>query len=254
MRWAVVSDVHGNLHALRAVLDAARPLGVDDWVCAGDVVGYGAHPAACVELVDGLGAQWVAGNHELLVLGQLSTDQCSPLARDGVLWTQDALPDDVLTRLRSLPPRIDLPGLTVAHGSLEDPQEYVRSGARADVLLAQVPGQALVLGHTHQPWVRAAGRDLLRGRPGVTRVGASVLVNPGSVGQSRDASPDARFAIVDLALRRVELLAVPYDVHAAQADLVRAGLPAGSYHSRPSWKRRALSTAVSVVRREPSWS
>ena len=252
MRYAVISDVHGNLQALQAVVTAARSLAVDHWVCAGDVVGYGARPSECVALVDELSATWVAGNHELLVGGVLTTARCTRMAASSVRWTQDVLSQDVLARLADLPLQAELPGLTIAHGSPGDPEEYVRSGDRADVLL-QGRSDGLVLGHTHAPWLRVPGRDVLRGGTGVHHVGPPFLLNPGSVGQSRDVSPDARFAIVDMATKDVELLAVPYDVREARTDLVRAGLPPISYHVRPTWRRRAAGRAPGLARRVQAW-
>lgn len=252
MRYAVLADVHGNLHALQAVLTAAARLGVDGCICAGDVVGYGALPNECVDLLVASGAELVAGNHDLIAIGHLTTDRCTPLARDSALWTRAELRDDVLALLRSLPLRAHVGGLAVAHGSLQDPQEYVRAPARAAEQLAALGSRerGLVLGHTHEPWVFAAvsGTALRRGTGSFVATDAErFLVNPGSVGQSRDLSAAARFAVVEPGLGRVDLYEQPYDLAAARAALVRAGLPVDSYHCRPDWHRRLARRLVSAV-------
>ena len=84
MRYGVIADVHGNLPALEAVLDALQRIGVDAYACAGDLVGYGPEPNECVETVRKLGAATVAGNHDLIALGALSEDRCERLARESL--------------------------------------------------------------------------------------------------------------------------------------------------------------------------
>lgn len=249
MRCAVLSDVHANLHALQAVLAAAAS-DVDLLICAGDLVGYGAHPNECVDLLRDHGAVCVAGNHELMALGRLSSARCTPLAQSATRWTRSALRHDVREFLAALPLQRTVARMLVTHGSLGDPEEYVRQPGRADVLLASLPAglDLLLLGHTHEPWVHAerAG-TLLRREVGRCVVDERVLVNPGSVGQSRDACPDARFAVVDLGAGAVELAAVPYDVDAARAGLRAAGLPEESYHCRAGLVRRLSGRARSRV-------
>lgn len=257
MRYALLSDVHGNAHALLAVLAAAKARGVDGYVCAGDLVGYGALPNECVDLLAEHSALCIAGNHELMVDGRLTDERCTAMARAGVRWTRGVLRDDVAAFLAGLPLRLDLPGLTVAHGSLEDPQEYVRAPARAAAQLAMLPPapHCLVLGHTHHPWVFGdQSGNALVGRTGSfqARAGERFLVNPGSVGQSRSSSPHARYAVLDLVTGRVELLRERYDTSAARAALVHAGLPPDSYHCRPRWLGGLRQQAVELL--SPRWS
>lgn len=247
MRCAVLSDVHANLHALQAVLAVCD---VDLVVCAGDLVGYGAHPNECVDLLREHGAVCVAGNHELMALGRLSSDKCTPLAQTATRWTRSALRGDVRDYLDALPLQRTVGRMLVTHGSVGDPEEYVRQPVRAQELLAGLPAgvDRLVLGHTHEPWVHAerAG-TLLRREAGRRLVDERLLVNPGSVGQSRDACPDARYALVDLHTAAVELAAVPYDVEAARAGLRAAGLPEEAYHCRAALVRRLAGRARSRV-------
>src|SRR4051794_13573121 len=116
MRIGLVSDVHANLFALRAAIARLRADGVDAWVCAGDLVGYGPHPDECVETVAALGPTCGAGNHELMVLGELPDTQAGRLARESIAWTRPVVRDDARAYLSALPRTADPAGMLVAHG------------------------------------------------------------------------------------------------------------------------------------------
>ena len=243
MRLGLISDVHGNLPALEAVLDALA--GVDRLLCAGDLVGYGPFPDKCVTRVAEAGAVTVAGNHDLIALGRLSTERCVPLARETLEWTRGRLGEDARRALEALPLRADPEdGLVLTHGGLGDPQRYVRSEAEAREQLEGVDaGATLVLGHTHVPLVVGEDRgELLRGGTGMVDLPAAErhLVNPGAVGQSRSADPRARAAVLDTDAASVELIAVDYDVRATRRALRAAGLPPNACHARPQRFRGEL--------------
>jgi putative phosphoesterase len=242
MRFGLVSDIHANLHALDAVLLALRQEGVDGYLCAGDLVGYGPFPNECVERIAGLNAVCVAGNHDLIALGELSDQRCIPLAQRSLRWTREVLRDDTVRYLQALPRRVTVDrNLVMAHGSLDDPQEYVTRPQQAEQQLRQLgtafpAARCLILGHTH--------RQLHH-----TNASAAWLVNPGSVGQSRDHSPLARFGILDLERTEVRLLSLPYDAAACRDALRSRRLPPGSCHLTPSRARRYVSGLGRLVRR-----
>lgn len=252
MRVALLSDVHANLPALQACLADSRTSGADVWLCAGDLVGWGPQPEECVALLREVGAVCVAGNHDLAATGQLASPRGTPAALESMRRTRETLSAATLEQLAGLPITTSVEGLLVAHGSPADPEEYVRSAARADELLDSVAdGGILVLGHTHEPWVHARGSGtLLRRRPGTVRLPSNeaVLVNPGSVGQSRMRSPHARYAVLDLNPRTVELREVPYDVAAGRQALRDAGLPEGSLHTPLPLRVRARTRAGDLRR------
>ncbi len=241
MRYAVLSDIHANLHALLAVLDATREMEVDLTICAGDLVGYGPLPNECVELLSSAGAICVAGNHDLIVTGRLADDRCTSFARDSLRWTRGVLSDDSRRFLGALPERASLPGIAIAHGSLDDPFEYVTAPQRAKEQLDQVEhehpeARILVLGHTHRPWAYGDRRGtLVRKAPGSVKLSQDerYLLNPGSVGQSRDRLPHARFAILDLRAGRAEFHSIPFDLQACREALGRQHLPVDSCYARP---------------------
>lgn len=258
MRIGLLSDVHANLFALRAAITRLRGEGVDAWVCAGDLVGYGPHPNECVETIAELDATCVAGNHELMLLDALPAKRAGWLARRTITWTREVVRPDVRGYLAGLPHAASVAGIDggidIAHGSPGDPEEYVRTGERAAALLRSLPdGRLLVLGHTHHPWLYGAGTAFpaAGATPGCAAfplaAGERYLINPGSVGQSREreAVPLARFALVDLARAQVRFFAEPYDSAATRAALRARRLPRDTVHVRPG----RLAAATRRVRR-----
>jgi predicted phosphodiesterase len=254
MRYGVISDVHGNMPALEAVLEALRSIGVDAYACAGDLVGYGPEPNECVEAVRRLGAATVAGNHDLIALGELSEDRCERLARESLRWTRATLDDASRDYLARLPRRLELPGgVVIAHGSLDDPQEYVlrveQAAAQLDRLAEAHPEAGiLVVGHTHRAFASDGASAARSGR--VALGGADRwLLNPGAVGQSREALVRARFMVLDLERRETTFHAIRYDVRRSRALLRRHDRPTRSVHL-PPWRAKALlRPAIRVVRR-----
>lgn len=252
MRVALLSDVHGNLPALDASLAVLREAGVDMYVSAGDVIGYGPHPAACIDRLREIGAVGVAGNHELFALGRLPADTFSPIAIQSLDWTRRILGPDRIGWLSRLPMTASVGPVVIAHAALDGAHEYVvrpRQAARQLGLLAESFPEAriLVLGHTHQPVYRPEGGSprLMAAGGSKQLSGSRVLVNPGSVGQSRqwERRPRARFALLDLDEWSGRWYAARYDDSAVVRDMTAAGLPAEAIHIRPT-APRALARVV----------
>jgi predicted phosphodiesterase len=242
MRYGLLSDVHANLPALLAVLAEFNHRAIDAYVCAGDVVGYGPHPAECVAAVGALNPAWVLGNHELMLLGRLPLEEAPPLARKTLEWTRRTLPSETTHRLGALPLTAELPdGIVVAHGSLADPD--LRIHRRPEVVaelerfrVARPHAWILVLGHTHKVMVADSRMTLrlpaLRSRVRVTREQRYIL-NPGSVGQARGFVGHARAAVLDTTAGTLELLRVPYDKASLVRDLRSVGFPIWAHHRTP---------------------
>lgn len=248
MRFGVLADVHGNWHALDAALSLLAGEGIDSYLCAGDLIGYGPLPNRTADRVLSLRGHVVAGNHELIALGELSDDQCTAFARDSLRWTRGVLERDIRTRLDALPRRLQIAGgVALAHGSWDDPQEYVRTKAQAqsalDRLRSQLPdAEILVVGHTHEALaVGQRAGELLRGGVGEIQLpsGDRVLLNPGAVGQTRGGPARARVMILDLELRSASFHAVRYDVRACRRALRQRGLPPSSCHVNAGLRARA---------------
>jgi predicted phosphodiesterase len=258
MRYGVISDVHGNLPALDVVLSALHGIGVDAYVCAGDLVGYGPQPNECVETIRQLGAVSVAGNHDLMAIGALSADRCERIARNSLRWTRAVLDDATREYLAQLPRHLELPeGVVVTHGSLDDPQEYILNSDQAGRQLARLAelhpdASILILGHTHRAFA-SNGDGACLGSSGAQSValdGAGPwLFNPGAVGQSRESLIRARFMVLDLERRRATFHAVRYDVRRTRALLRRERLPAASVHLAPWRVKKLLGPVIGPIRR-----
>ena len=265
MRYGLLADVHANFPALEAVLAALDAVGVDRYICAGDVIGFGPHPVECIERVEGLRPVWVAGNHELMLLGQLPLAAAPRLVRTTLEWTRTVLPSDVVGRLRELPLTADAAGgVVVAHGSLADPSCRVRTPEQVVAELAQLHrehprSRILVLGHTHHVMLAGPGIEqrLWAGAGGsvVLDAAASYVVNPGSVGQSRGFVNRARAAVLDTTTNTLRFVAVRYDTRTLAQDLRRIGFPRSTYHRSPIRRLagrvwgRARAAARAVVAR-----
>jgi predicted phosphodiesterase len=238
--YGVISDIHGNLHALEAVLAALRAAAVDRILCAGDTVGYGPFPNECVRRVLALPGIVVAGNHDLMAIGSLPTDGLSEFVRSTQEWTRSALEADVRLTLAQLPPIAEVGPVVMVHAALDSPTEYIRTERQATAQLERLnndwpDAQLLVLGHTHRQWLFHERSGTLFGKTKPLATGTHLL-NPGSVGQSRQLEllPRARYAILDANRRRVHFFAIEYDRNAARRALVTRGLPARSIHLRPA--------------------
>lgn len=245
MRYGVLADVHANLPALEAMIAALDEAGVDAWLCLGDLVGFGPFPNECVARVSALHAEVVAGNHDLVVAGRLPLHG-SPLAQETMLWTRDALEPGAREYLVGLPLERRIgEHVVMTHGAIGDPRRYVtRSSDAAEQLrtLARRDPRAgmLLVGHTHRATAfgQRRGTRLYLGR-GVVDVDRADrwLINPGSVGQSRQASAAARALLLDTATDRAAFVAASYDTRSVRDALRRSGLPDGTYHRRPPlWK------------------
>ena len=235
MRVAVLSDIHSNLPALQAVLGAADTAGAEEIWCLGDVIGYGAQPDACADLLRERCQLCLAGNHDLAVLGQLDLAAFSETAAAAVAWTRSNAAERTLEFLRGLEPSGRREGIEAFHASPRDPVwEYVLSVEQADAGLDTLEERIGLIGHSHVAlfFGRPSGEE-----PGETR-GAPAsdaalldlshgawLLNPGSVGQPRDGDPRAAWLELDTAEQTARFHRVAYDIAAAAEPIVSAGLP-----------------------------
>lgn len=235
MRYLVLSDIHANLEALDAVLEASAGAGCDDLLVLGDLVGYGADPNAVVERIRALKPRAVIrGNHDKVGAGIEPSDAFNTVARAAIRWTYEALSDDNRDWLAELPagPLAVDDLLEICHGTPFDEDMYVFDDA--DVLRAmQASSRRLCLyGHTHvQVGYRLAAQSLtletadIRRPLHVTIAHGHYLINPGSVGQPRDGDPRAGYAVYDAGRQVVEIYRIPYPIERAQARIREAGLP-----------------------------
>ncbi len=232
MRALILADVHSNLDAFQAVIEDAEGRGGFNRVwSAGDVVGYGPDPGACVELMQSFDHVGVAGNHDLASIGKLSVESFNPHAAIANRWTADNLSEEHIAYLGSLPLKVDLDDFTLVHGSPRDPiWEYVVSTGAAVASFLHFDTSWCIVGHSHVPFLcrpaenGAAFLEFPLDTPiflGTDRL----IINPGGAGQPRDGDPRASYAVYDSAVGAVFHHRVEYDVEVTQEKMRARGLP-----------------------------
>jgi predicted phosphodiesterase len=245
VKLALISDLHGNLEALDAVLrDIDRASPGAQVVCAGDVVGYGPDPEACIARLQARAAPCVMGNHEEMVLGRRDFSRCVHAGIVAAVWTRRHLSADARAYLQGLPSFLRLDSVVVCHGDLESADTYVSTPERAEAALAQLRAkhrhaEVLVCGHTHHAALFTPERGFqLIGKSGEHGF-ARGIVNPGSVGQARDGAPLASYALLDTERRRVSFRQVAYDHETTLRKLRAAKLVAQVVLEPPQgvWRR-----------------
>jgi predicted phosphodiesterase len=234
VRVAVVSDVHGNLAALEAVLaDVDYSEGADEIWCLGDLTGYGARPAECVALMRERAAICLAGNHDLVVRGTLDVDAFTADAAVAAAYSREHLSEDALDWLRTLEPSGTREGVELYHGSIRDPVwEYVLSEETAISCLEEQEAELALVGHSHVALgvSLGAGGELEGGLApadvACDLTGQKWLMNPGSTGQPRDRDWRAAWLLLDLGARTAQFRRTEYDIARTQQEIRDAGLPA----------------------------
>jgi predicted phosphodiesterase len=253
-RYAVISDIHGNLPALEEVLSRLSGLGVDEVICLGDVVGYGPAPDACVDLIVRHCSVAIRGNHDQAVVDLRLGSTFNGAAQQALLWTQSVLGPlhlSALNRFRDVAYVGDRV-MCVHDNPVPGPTDYIHDRVIAAEAFAGVDRQICLVGHTHVPVVFEApaaanapdtpafpalgfdvGVDPLEVTAYLPSDGVPIsldpekryICNPGSVGQPRDADPRASFAVLDLEKNTFTVHRQEYDIVAVQMETQRAGLP-----------------------------
>ncbi|MGO9901414.1 MAG: metallophosphoesterase family protein [Solirubrobacteraceae bacterium] len=232
MRAAIVSDIHGNRQALEAVLEAIDASAPELIWCLGDIVGYGADPEACVEIIRRRATICLAGNHDLGVTGALDLSDFSQDARTAAEWTRAQISEGARAYLNALAPMYEEATVGLYHGSPRDPVwEYVVSSWLADLCLDFQPRRVCLTGHSHlalsfwRPEGGAATGERRVGGDVLDISGGEWLLNPGSVGQPRDGDPRASWLELDLDRWTASFHRTEYDIAGAAAAILSAGLP-----------------------------
>jgi diadenosine tetraphosphatase ApaH/serine/threonine PP2A family protein phosphatase len=231
MVHAILSDIHGNLEALEAVLaelERVQPASVQ---CLGDFVGYGGSPNECIALLRPRLEHAVAGNHDLAACGKISLGYFNASAAAAALWTDQVLTPEHRRYLLELPLAVEWRNTLLVHASPSDPGawHYVVSPERAAGELDAVRQGVCFIGHSHFPgtFVRPGGGRVRYTRAAEVPVqdGQQYLVNVPSVGQPRDGDPRAGYLLYDEAARVLRHVRLEYDVQGAMQRILDAGLP-----------------------------
>jgi len=232
VRYAILSDIHGNLEAFEAVLKDLTGTDIQKLIFLGDIVGYGPNPEECIALLREKFDVMIAGNHDWAVAGKTDINTFNSVARYAIEWTIAHLSPDDKKFLTELPLKKEEESSTFVHASPLNPQDwvYVFSGNEALRNLRAVKNDLCFVGHSHIPSVFVLNEFgelffsknfteiILEGK-------IRFLINVGSVGQPRDGSSLASYGILDMKERAFYLRRVRYPFETTQKKIISAGLP-----------------------------
>ena len=214
MLIGLISDVHSNIVALKAVLEELDELGIKIILHAGDIVGYNPYPDETIELFKKKKIISIRGNHDRAFMTG-DTSDFNPYAVAAMEWTRNAASQDSLNYIMGLKDTVTIvekeERIVMFHES-PNLHGYIYPEDATPDLLNNTNGDVLVLGHTHIPFIMDYGT-------------IGLIVNPGSVGQPRDGNPDASFAVLDTVTRDVKLKRTKYDIEKVISDMLTAHLP-----------------------------
>ena len=229
MKYAVIADIHSNLEALEVVLADSKEQKCTHYCCIGDVVGYGANPRECLEIVRSMGMPCVKGNHDEYCSMDETLEGFNPHAAEAVQWTRQQLTPEDRQWLRDLRYVRLVASFSMVHATLDVPQRwgYVFDKLAAAASFTYQNTSVCFFGHTHVP-VAFIRDSMVRGgtySKFKVEAGRKYFVNVGSVGQPRDLNPKAAYVVYDLDEQTIELRRLDYDIAKAQKKILDAGLP-----------------------------
>lgn len=230
MRYAIVSDVHGNLESLERALAMLAP--DDALVCLGDMVGYGPNPNECVALLRERTTHAVLGNHDLAALDNYGTEYFNDAARAAIEWTQTVLDAPSRAWLNELPYELRLPEFLLVHGAPVHYFEYILDKRTAAKAFERTDAPLVFVGHTHiaESWVREPDgtighKHFQHGGELILERDRRYIIDVGSVGQPRDLNPEASFVLYDPERASVRWVRYDYPIASVQAKIRAHGLP-----------------------------
>ena len=229
MRYGIIADIHGNLEGLQVVLADIQAQQCTHVVCLGDVVGYGANPKECLDIIRGMNIPVVKGNHDEYIGSSEDPEGFNDAAAEAVSWSRNQLTEDDRKWLRELKYFRLVANFSIVHATLDAPQRwgYVFEKLEAAASFTYQNTQVCFFGHTHVPVAFIRDTGVRGGTYSKFRVesGKKYFVNVGSVGQPRDGDPRAAYVIYDLPQQTIELRRLEYDIPTAQRKIRAAGLP-----------------------------
>ncbi|MFH1062438.1 MAG: metallophosphoesterase family protein [Candidatus Omnitrophota bacterium] len=229
MRYAIFSDIHGNLEALQAVLLAYQADKIDKYICLGDIVGYGADPRKCIARLSELGSVNLAGNHDWAVVDKFDSSFFNSNALEAILWTMKQVNAREKQFLKNLALTYSDRYISCAHGTLFRPEKfsYMYSLSVAADSFRCIEKKICFIGHTHIPmFFKQSGGQIkaYAGKSVRLEDDAEYIFNIGSVGQPRDGIPEAAYGIYDTKKRLVEIKRISYNISKAQSKIRKAGI------------------------------
>lgn len=230
MRYAVVSDIHGNLESLSIALSRVKP--DDGLLCLGDVVGYGPNPNECIAMIRERATVTILGNHDVAAIDNFGVQYFNPAAREAMAWTQSVLTSENAKWLDGLAYEFRKPDFLLVHGAPVNYFEYILDKDAAARAFAATDAPLILIGHTHIAEAYALRADgtldayaFQQGGTLTLEEGCRYIVNVGSVGQPRDLNPKASFAFYDADARTVTIERYDYPIAQVQEKIEEAHLP-----------------------------
>lgn len=231
MKIAFISDVHSNLEALTSVRKSLQNVGNDKVLFLGDIVGYGANPNECIEIIKDLSDDILAGNHDWAAVGKSSAEYFNIVAKEAIEWTQDKLTEQNKAFLSSLALKGEWEELIYAHATPSHPEEwnYIFNIFDATDNFETFSQPLCFVAHSHQPVIfvqtKTGSISSERSTYMTLQKDFRYIINSGSVGQPRDGNPLSSYGIYDTEKKEYRLIRVQYDVTRAQKKILDAGLP-----------------------------
>jgi predicted phosphodiesterase len=230
MPYAVISDVHANLHALIAVLADIKKRKISEIFFTGDAVGYGPRPNECIDLIKANCKITLAGNHDWAAVGYTDITYFNQYAKHAVAWTTQELSDEhfnSLTNFNLIKSSKDHDALFV-HATPHEPERwsYIFSVEQVEENFARFTQSLCFIGHSHLPVIFELSNsgELFIHKDLVSKnIGSRYIVNTGSVGQPRDNDHRSSYGLVYE--DRIEIIRVSYNIKKTQAEMKSAGLP-----------------------------
>lgn len=231
MRIAILSDIHSNYEALTAVLEYCRFNRIHRYICLGDVVGYGADPNPCCELLQQVASVTLMGNHDAAVAGMMDTEYYYPAARNALYWTRNQLSEANFRWLYSLPYTYELDNVGFFHSAPIMPSGFfyvVRNeDAQAHLKVFERLSEFNFVGHSHltnQYLLSPRKVKDATGKPVKRDTDKKWIINVGSVGQPRDRDNRACFGIFDTDEQTFQHVRIDYDIDTTAGKILKAGL------------------------------
>lgn len=230
MRYAVLSDIHGNLESLQKAMSFVRP---DDRVlCLGDIVGYGPNPNECVRTIREHGYQTVLGNHDVAAVDNFGVEYFNAAARRAIEWTQSIIQPDVVEWLNGLSYEIRDGQYLLVHGAPVHYFEYLLTKRHAKAAFERTDAPIVFVGHTHiaeyyalEPDGSISHQHMQNGGELHIDPDKRYIIDVGSIGQPRDLNPQPSFVFYDDEINVVEWVRYNYPIGEVQQKIVDAELP-----------------------------
>ncbi len=233
MRLGIISDIHGNLEALKQVLADIDQSELNGVACLGDNIGYGPEPEEVVKLIRKRNIPSIMGNHELVIVDPRYLVEMNPTTRRSSVLTLDLLSRDTIDYIHDLRPSMIFRGALLVHGCPPDSITtylFELSNVQLSQLFPAMQEKICFVGHTHDLEIISFDRGKVTRAPlreGPTRLqaGQKYIINVGSVGQPRDGNNNAKYVIWDTCSQRIEVRFIPYDIAVTANKILKLGFP-----------------------------